>query len=93
MSVFEPKAPYKTIEEEFEARTRKAFTEHPVADYVVIDSRRQQFQAEMVAYCQKCGWLDAGEFIDMPEQQWAEWRYRLTPVGREHFSRQVEVSC
>jgi hypothetical protein len=82
MSDLKPSDGYATIEDEFEARTAKAFRSG--ANFIFVDSRRQRFQMEAAIYCRDNGWLDE-EFIDNPEQQYAQYRWRLTEAGRRHW--------
>lgn len=82
MSTFLPSAGYLTIEDEFEARTAKAFRSG--ADYIFIDSRRQQFQFEAAEFCRGKGWLTEPEFVEIDEQ-YAQQRYRLTVDGRKRW--------
>jgi len=82
VSNLKPSPGFATIEQEFEERTAKAF--HQGADYVIIRSRHQQFQAEAVDYCISKGWLTCGELIQLDEQS-SEIRCRLTSKGKEHW--------
>ncbi|HEX5426635.1 MAG TPA: hypothetical protein VFW94_24195 [Candidatus Acidoferrales bacterium] len=82
-SDYKPSEGFATIEEEHEARTRKAFADGK-ADYVVIYSRHQGFQMEGIAYCQTRGWVDGGTFVELDEQS-SEYRFRLTEEGKRHF--------
>jgi hypothetical protein len=82
MSEFQPSSGYASLEQEFEARTAKAF--RAGADYIFIDSRRQQFQFEGAEYCRSQGWLTDPELVEIDEQ-YAQQRYRLTPTGRKRF--------
>jgi hypothetical protein len=79
---FKPSEGFTTIEEEFEARTAKAF--RAGADYIFIDSRRQRFQFEAAEFCRERGWLTEPEFKEIDEQ-YAQQRYRLTEAGRQHW--------
>jgi hypothetical protein len=65
-----------------EAALRRAFVDHH-ADYIVITSRRQQFQIESANYGIGQGWLK-GEWDERDEQS-AAWICRLTDQGRKHF--------
>lgn len=69
-------------EAEYEAALKRAFVDRR-ADYIVITSRREQFQAESANYGIDQGWL-SGEWDDRDEQSTA-FVCRLTPEGRKHF--------
>lgn len=83
MTKLMPSEGYSTIEQEFEARTAKAF--RAGADYIYIDSRRQRFQLEAAEFCVENGWLTNPEFVEIDEQ-YAQQRYRLTEIGKEHWN-------
>ena len=83
VSDLNPSAGFSTIEEEFEAQTAKAF--RAGADYIILNSRRQRFQAEAAQYCQDRGWLTEPEWLESYEAQYGEYRYRLTDAGRAHW--------
>lgn len=72
---------------ELEDALRRAFVDHR-ADFVVITSRRQQFQIESVNLGIDRGWLH-GEGDDRDEQSTA-FICRLTKAGREHFRLEAE---
>lgn len=80
--MFEPVAPYKTIEEEFEARTRKAFVEKGMTE-VWVYSKRDEFQITMSEFCIQKGWMQ-GELIELDSQS-SGMRYTLTEEGKKHF--------
>jgi hypothetical protein len=82
MSDLLPSEGYETIEQEFEARLRKAFVDGH-ADFVRVDSRRQRFQLESMAWAEEKGWMKT-ELKELDEQS-SEYRGRLTPEGRKHF--------
>lgn len=71
-----------TSPQEYEDALRRAFVERR-ADYIVINSRRQQFQIESANYGVEQGWIK-GEWHDIDEQSTA-WTGRLTDEGRGHF--------
>jgi len=77
-----PSKGFKTIEEEFDKRTEKAFKEG--GEFVCIFSRRQRFQMEAAEYCRDHGWLSDGELVELDSQS-SEIRYWLTPGGRAHW--------
>ncbi len=81
--IFTPAPPYQSIEEEFEARIKKAFSEDRDG-YVYIDSRRQAFQFAMSKYGQEKGWLTGGDLVDI-DDQYSQLRFYLTPEGKTHF--------
>lgn len=70
---------------EYEAALRRAFVERR-ADYIVIDSRRQEFQIKSASYGIDRGWL-SGSIVESDPQSTA-WVLRLTEAGREHFGVQ-----
>jgi uncharacterized protein YbdZ (MbtH family) len=72
--------------DEYEAALRRAFVEHH-ADFVVITSRREQFQIEATNYGIDQGWF-TGE-MDTRDEQSSAWVCRLTDKGREHFGVKV----
>lgn len=67
---------------EYESSLRRAFVDHR-ADYIVLTSRRQQFQAEAMNYGIEQGWLK-GKWDERDEQSTA-FVCRLTPKGRKHL--------
>lgn len=67
---------------EYEAALRRAFVEHH-ADYIVISSRREQFQIESANYGIGQGWLTGR--LDERDEQSTAWICRLTDEGRKHF--------
>lgn len=67
---------------EWEAALRRAFVEHR-ADYIVITSRREQFQIESANYGIEQGWL-RGQ-MDEHDPQSSAFVCRLTEAGRTHF--------
>ena len=67
---------------EYEASLRCAFVDRH-ADFIVIDSRRQQFQIESANYGVDQGWIK-GTWDDRDEQS-TVWIGRLTKKGRKHF--------
>ena len=58
-----------------------AFTAPNPADFLCIYSRNQRVQMDMIVLCQKEGWMDEGEFVELDSQS-SEHRYRLTDSGR-----------
>lgn len=52
------------------------------ADFIIIDSRRQQFQIQAAEYALSEGLLSFEE-LGSDEAQYTEWRYRLTPLGKK----------
>ena len=83
MTDFKPSAGYDTIEQEFEARTAKAFREG--ADFIILDDRRKRFQYEMAEYCREQGWIGDPEFVEIDEQ-YSQYRYRITEAGRNRWN-------
>ena len=67
---------------EYEAALRRAFVDGR-ADYIVITSRREQFQIEAANFGLDLGWL-RGEW-DTRDEQSTAWVLRLTSEGRKHF--------
>jgi hypothetical protein len=67
---------------EYEAALRRAFVDGR-ADYIIITSRREQFQIEAANFGVYKGWL-RGEWETWDEQSTA-WVCRLTLEGRKHF--------
>ena len=67
---------------EYEDALRRAFVERR-ADYIVITSRRQQFQIASSGYGIEQGWLQG--YWDTRDEQASAWVCRLTAKGREHF--------
>lgn len=80
--MYQPEPPYQTIQEEFEARTRKAFVEGGAKE-VWIYSRREGFRLAMCSYCIEQGWMD-GELVQIDSQSSGQ-RYWLTDKGKKHF--------
>jgi hypothetical protein len=72
---------------EYEGALRRAFVEKR-ADYIVLTSRRERFQAEAMNYGINQGWLK-GEWDERDEQSTA-FVCRLTFAGRMHFGLEVE---
>ena len=69
--------------EELEASLKRAFVDHE-ADFIILESRREQFQLESAAYGQKQGWLGPIQEVG-PDEQSLVWTLRLTEKGKEHF--------
>ena len=67
---------------EYEASLRRAFVDHRAA-YVIITSRREQFQIKAVNYGIDQGWLEGK--MDERDEQSTAYVARLTPKGRKHF--------
>lgn len=70
------------LESELEAALYRAFVTGK-ANYIVITSRRQQFQIESASYGVDKGWLK--QTIDNRDEQSTAWIYRLTKAGEKHF--------
>ena len=68
--------------DELEGALKRAFVDHR-ADFVIIDSRRQQFLIASAQLGKDNGWLFE-EFVQYDEQSSAL-HYRLTDKGKEHF--------
>jgi len=79
---FKPSDGFKTIEEEFEARTRKAFVDKKATE-VWVNSRREGFRLAMCDYCITKGWM-ACELVEFDTQSSGQ-RYWLTDAGKKHF--------
>lgn len=82
MNTYLPSEGFKTIEEEFEARTRKAFVDNKATE-VWVYSKREGFRLTMCAYCISKGWMD-GELVEFDSQSSGQ-RYWLTEAGKKHF--------
>jgi len=78
----ESSSEYESIEQEFEATIRRAFTPQPCG-FIFYDSRRQVFFAECIAYGEERGWLD-GKLNEI-EAQYSRYEARLTDAGKLHF--------
>jgi hypothetical protein len=52
------------------------------ADFIVIDSRHKNFQIQAAEYGVSEGLLSFEE-LGSDEAQYTEWRYRLTPLGKQ----------
>ena len=79
---FKPAEGFATIEEEFEARIRKAFVEKR-AHSVWIHSSLEGFQIAMASFGKEKGWLE-GELLDLDSQSSAM-SFKLTEAGRKYF--------
>lgn len=79
----QPSPGYKSIEDEFEARLRRAFSQTPTPDFIYYDSRRQRFLAEGIAYGENMDWLQ-GRLQEI-DDQYSRYEARLTAAGRRHF--------
>lgn len=71
---------------EYENALRKAFVDRH-ADFIVLTSRRQQFQIASANYGVDQGWIK-GEWDERDEQS-TVWIGRLTDKGREHFGLSI----
>jgi hypothetical protein len=69
------------LPEDYEISLHRAFANKKVS-YIVIDSRRQEFQINSAEYGVEKGWLSKDEVTD---GQCTEWRYRLTEQGKQYF--------
>jgi hypothetical protein len=83
VSDLQPSAGYATIEDEFEAALRRAFAQQPEPTFIYVDSRRQRFLGEGIAYGERRGWL-IGTLNEI-EEQYSRYEARLTDAGRAHF--------
>lgn len=67
---------------DYEDSLRKAFVDHR-ADYIVITSRREQYQIQAANYGLDQGWLYSQ--MDSTDEQSSAWVLRLTDKGKEYF--------
>lgn len=71
-------------EQEMEEKLRNAFVVHK-ADYIMVNSRRQDRGMQTIAFGQEKGWLTPVQELSDDGGQYTEWRVRLTTAGRKHF--------
>lgn len=71
------------LEQEYEASLRRAFVDNR-CDYVFVDSKHERYLIACASFGQDKGWLSFEE-LGSDEQQYTQWRYRLTEAGRKHF--------
>lgn len=76
---------------EYEAALRRAFVDRR-CDFIMIDSRRQEFQIKSANYGIEQGWI-VGEWNDLDDQS-TYWTGRLTEAGKKHFGllKDLDVS-
>ena len=77
-----PEAPYRTLEEEFEARIQKAFVEDGNR-YVFIYSKHERFRLAMMDFGAKKGWVNC--VLQELDSQSSTLCCELTPEGVKHF--------
>lgn len=67
---------------DYEESLRKAFVDQH-ADYIMISSRRQVYQAKVANYGIDMGWLESQ--WDNSDEQSTVFVCRLTDAGKQHF--------
>lgn len=88
MPALKPSPDYATIEQEFEATIKIAFSHVPQPRFIYYDNRRQEFSASAIAFGISQGWLTGA--LNEIEEQYSRYEARLTDAGRAHFGLQAD---